>query len=239
MSNFTGSMKSGDMAMTTDILVNEISDFIVHDTKTIVAAMNKAGVKVSEANSDEEIGDAIIGNIGTNKTLAKALAFIIADANELINNGTPDKKKWTKIVDTIAEGISELGKNVESNKVAFKDNLIQTIKTKAEVKGDYKRTILTKDKSSAKAVYYILGGLAFVGLVIWLIAKRQKADLGDVAAMASGGTIPTGVDTALPPIVPPTSPAPIMPPVAPIQTPPAPPIQQTTPAPPVVNTGTI
>jgi hypothetical protein len=216
MSNFTGSLKSGDLAMTTDILVHELSDFIVHDTKTIVHALNKAGVKVSEADSDEEIGDAIIANIGTNKTLAKALAFIIADANELINNGTPDKKKWTKTVDTIADGLSEIGKGIESNKVAFKDNLIQQITTKAESKGDYKRTILTKNKKSAKAVYYVMGGLAVIGLIIWVIARVQRSQLKDGLSMENGGVIPPiGAEGVVPALTPPISPIPVAP--APIQ----------------------
>lgn len=233
MSNFTGSVKSGDLAMTSDILINELSDFIVHDTKTIINALNKAGVKVSEADSDEEIVDAIIANIGSNKTLAKTLAFIVAEANELINTGKPDKVKWTKTVDDIAEGVSEVGKSIESNKLSFKGDLIERIKTKAESKGDYKRTILTKDKKSAKAVFYVIGGLVFIGLVIWGIARIQKSHL----KMENGGIIPpVGGESIVPPIVPPIAP-PVVAPPAPIVQPIAPPVPTMTPPP--VNSGVI
>ncbi len=219
-SNFSSSLKSGDLELSTDILVNEISDFIVFDTKNIVQALNKAGIKSSEDETDEELVDSIIENISTNKKLAKTLAFIIANANELINNGKGNKESWAKIIDTIAEGITAIGNKMETNKIAFKEDILQHIITKAESKGDYKRIIFTKDKSS-NIGWYILGGTALFLTIVYFISKYQQRNLGTPTApiiptpdaalnqMANGG--------AMSPITPPIqTPIASMAPVSPI-----------------------
>lgn len=218
-SNFSGSLKSGDVSVTSDILVNELSDFIVYDTKKIVDAMNKAGVKVSESDADEEITDAFIANVSTNPKLSKAIAFIIAESNELINTGKGDKTEWKKVIDNISSGVDSVSKGISSNKIAFKDDLMQNIKTKAESKGDYKRTIFTKDKSTSKGVKIIFIGLGVIALGLFVISRIQKNQL----KMENGGAIipniPTAPTSTLPPINP-TAPEIAVPSnVQPIQTP--------------------
>ena len=100
--------------------------------------MNKGGVKVSESDADEEITDAFIAKCSTNPKLSKAIAFIIAESNELINTGKGDKTEWKKVIDNISS-VDSVSKGISSNKIAFKDDLMQNIKTKAESKGDYKK----------------------------------------------------------------------------------------------------
>lgn len=226
-SNFTGSVKSGDLSMTSDILINEISDFIVHDTKKIVATLNTAKVKVSEEDADEEIVDAIIANINTNPNVAPALAFIIAEANELVNIGTPDKPKWTKIVNSISEGVLNVGKGISSNRLAFKEDLMQSIKTKADSKGDYKRTVFTKDKASSKAMWWILGSLGAIALTLFVISRVQKYHLKNGLVMADGGGLPNLGAPAIQPINPltPVNIAPVAPPIAPVAPPVSIPVQ--------------
>lgn len=240
-SNFTSSIDAGESEMTKDIFINEISDFIVYETPRLIEAMKKAGLDVREADSDEELIEIIYKSLGNNQNLANMLAFIIAEANQLINNGTTTGDASKVIIKKIASGILIVGKDIrtEEGAKAFKADVLEHIYSKSKSKGDYRRTILRSDKSFGKIGYYILGAYLILGITIFIANRIQKKkQLSGLIASASmplpllpdatlgaGGNIPPAVapivapPVTLPTPVPEITPTPITTaPIAPIQT---------------------
>ncbi len=234
-SNFTASIQAGESDMTKDIFINELSDFIVYDTARLIEAMTKAGLDVSTKDSDEEIIEVIYKSLGNNQKLANALAFIIAEANQLINNGKTGGEESKAIIKELASGILIVGKDIRNDEVAkeFKTDVLEHIHAKAKVKGDYKRNILRGDKSFNKiAGYVVLGSFFALGLTIFFIYRAQrKSELAGLLAVASapltpmpdatlgtGGIVPpvAGATEVIPPVTTPITPTPIVPPVTPI-----------------------
>lgn len=192
-SNFTSSLKSGDLGLSSDILSNEISDFIVFETSKIVGAMNKAGVKITEKETDEEIVDAILSELNTNEKLQNALAFIIADGNELINTkGGADKQKQIDTVKQITAGLKKTSKEIGNNVEDFKKSTMNQIESKAAARKEYKRIIWKKDGKSNKAgLYLALAGAGIMVLVIFVYIrqKRQVSKAIPNMIMGNGGGI--------------------------------------------------
>ncbi len=235
-SNFTASVAVGESDMTKDIFVNELSDFIVYDTTRLITAMKLAGLSVSEKDSDERLIDAISNNLGSNPKLASALAFIIAEANQLINNGKTTKEESTQIIKEITSGLLIVGKDIRTDEGAasFKKDVLEHIYAKAKSKGGYNRVILESDRAFGKVGYVFIGlGLA-LALTIFIAYRVQRRSLiaGSIAASLTPPitpiiepvTAPLGLE-AVPPL---TTTPPVVTPVAPIVTPPVAPITQTT-----------
>jgi hypothetical protein len=241
MSNFTASVEAGESDMTKGIFVNELSDFIVYDTARLLEAMKKAGLDVRENDSDEELIDIVIKSLGNNQKLATTLAFIIAEANQLINNGKTDKSKTEEVVKEIASGLLIVGKDIRTGDSSkqFKEDVLEHVYAKAEAKGDYRRDILKSDKPFGKrAGYVVLGTIGVIGLIIFFAYRVQKKkQVGALVATAlapipqtfeTGGNMPpvTPVAEIVPAV---TTPAPVIAPVAP--TPIVSPVSPTTTAP--------
>lgn len=179
--------------MTSDILANEISDYVVYEPAKLIAALNKAEIKVDEKDTDEAIIDEILKALPSNKKLSKALAFIIAEGNELVNNkeNSSDKSKELKLIADISDGISKVGTDITANTESFKDSIMSQIVSKAGETKEYKRIIWNKDKKSVNGkVWLIAGGIA-VGLLIYWIYRKQKDSISNqIPAMVLGGEIP-------------------------------------------------
>ena len=176
-SNFTASLKAGDLDLTNDILANEISDFIVFDTDKIVQALNKSDIKITKDNTDEQIVDSVIKNINTNSKLRSALAFIIAEGNEMLVSAT-DKAKQLTIISTISDGLLKVGKGISDNSEEFKTGTMDQIVSKAEKRKEYKRIIWNKDKkgvSGVAALLISLGVITGVVIIVYLIQRNAVA----------------------------------------------------------------
>lgn len=223
-SNFTASVENGESEMTKDLFISELSDFIVYDTPRLVQAMTMAGLDVKITDSDEELIDTIAGSLGNNAKLAKTLAFIFAESNQLINNGKTGKEESEKIIKELQSGILIVGKDIRSEEGTkeFKADVLEHIYSKSKTKGDYKRTILISDKSfNKKSGFYVLGYLALLGIGIYVIYRIQrKSEIASLVATASapitplpadnlgtGGVVPpvgTGAPEIVAPVVAPT-----------------------------------
>jgi len=187
-SNFTASLKSGDLNLTSDILANEISDFIVFDTPKIIDALNKADINITDKVSDEEIVDAVIKGLTDNPKLKKTLAFIIADGNNLINTakGT-DKAKQLQIVNDIAAGLSKVNSAIIADTKGFKDETMNQIVAKAGSTKEYKRIIYKKDRKSGKAgLYWLIAGVSLIGIVAIIYYRQKKAVQSSLPNMIMG-----------------------------------------------------
>jgi len=209
-SNFTASLKAGDLDLTNDILANEVSDFIVFQTDKIIQALNTSDIKIDKNNTDEEIVDSVIKNINTNAKLPKALAFIIADGNEMLV-AKNDKAKQLKMISTLTDGLSKVGKEISANSDAFKTSTMDQIVSKAAKRTEYKRTIWNKDVkgTSIEKVLFISIAVIAVGLII-LYFRQKKAVAQAIPNMIMGGNmmpdpanLPPAVQPAPPVVVPP------------------------------------
>lgn len=201
-SNFEGGVKSGDTELTIDLWVNEVSDIIISDASKVVDLLNTVGIKSTLNESDEELVDKIVDNIGVNDKLNKGVSFLITEFNGIIRK-QPEKGKI--VADKLSSFYGKLLQKVTTDansKGALKTDLMKQIKSKAESKGDYKRLIFKQETTEAakklrrKRTLYVLGGLALIGgiaLTIYLIKKRKaKVDgvsggLGNI----SDGLTPT------------------------------------------------
>ncbi len=169
-SNFSASLKSKDLDVSKDILINEISDFIVFDPKKIIEALKKAGVNIKENPTAEEITDAVVNNIKNNKKLVKTLAFIISEGNELVNkSGIDGKDKQLKVIDKVAEGVSSVTGEVADSK----DAILSQVKSKAEAMDGYNGTIMNSDKDKS-SLYLVIGVAAVTVFVIWVYFRQQQ-----------------------------------------------------------------
>lgn len=189
-SNFTASLKSGDLDLTNDILANEISDFIVFDTDKLISALNKSEILIDKKNTDESIVDAIIKNISENKKLTKTLAFIIAEGNELlIPSKTNDKAKQLKTIDQIAAGLNKISKDISKDSSSFKDVTMKQIVSKAAQRKEYNRTIWNKDKKGISGGWALVIGMGALTVIIGFIYYRQKSALAhEIPNMMGGGS---------------------------------------------------
>ncbi len=210
--NFNAGMQSGDTSLTGTMLVNEVSNFIVLDTKLYVDTLNKIGIKCSENDTDETLADKTIKGLKTNAQLPIALAWLIADANGTINNGKVSKAEAEPIIKNINVGIADIGAKLNIDKVAdkeFKTDLMHQIEHKAGEQKDYKRTVYNKKVS--KLVKF-LGFVVVVGLVGWGIQSYRKKKLGSAINVAP--TIPLAPIAT--PTITPIVPAPAIIPATPV-----------------------
>lgn len=217
-SNFTASLKAGDLDLTNDILANEVSDFIVFDTDKIVKALNQADIKIDKNDTDETIVDSVVKNINTNPKLRKALAYIIAEGNEMLVTAN-DKQKQLKMISTIESGLSHVGKEVAKNPDTFKSSTMDQVVSKAAKRTEYKRTIWNKEKSSGNGEKVLLITLGVLAVAIIIIYFRQRSAVQQaIPNMIMGGSMApdpaTPIVPASEPVVVQSAPPPVAPPVA-------------------------
>lgn len=212
-SNFTDSIKSGDLKMTNSILINELSDLLVYETKQVVDALNKVGITAKEKWSDEELVDAILLNFKSNTKLVSAIAFLIADTNKLINKKEDKAEKSLKIVNDLSSGLSTVSKNLEKDatlSVSMKKDIMEQIVAKANAGGNYKRTIWKSGKSK-KRLLFIIGGVVIVGIGAYCYYKYKQSK--QIEALALGGMLDNGA------MLPNLNQQPPLPTIAPVITP--------------------
>lgn len=227
-SNFEGAVKSGDVDLTIDLWVNEVSDIIMSDAGKVIDLLNKVGIKTDANVSDEEIVENIMNNIVINSQLNKGISFLIAEFNGMLKGGGD----WKPKVDNIASTYKTLLDKALTNPTtsgSIKNDIMKQIKAKADAKGDYKRIIFkqvvpeAKKKKNNRTALYVIGGLVIltaIGIGIYYYRKNKKLKL-----MSDGGGLTPPID-GLGSVPTPTN----------VQTPT--PIAQNIPAP-VVNTGSV
>lgn len=198
-SNFEGAVKSGDVDLTIDLWVNEVSDIIMSDAGKVISLLNKVGIKTDENVSDEEIVENIMNNIAVNSQLNKGISFLIAEFNGIMKSGGD----WKTKVDNIAATYKTLLDKALTNPTtsgSIKTDIMKQIKAKADAKGDYKRIIFKQEppvaatKKKNRKALYIIGGLvvlAAIGIGIYYYRKNKNAKL----LLADGGNL-----TPLPPM---------------------------------------
>ena len=203
-SNFEGAVKSGDVDLTIDLWVNEVSDLIMSEAGKVISLLNKVGIKTEDNVSDEEIVDAIMANIGSNSQLNKGISFLIAELNGMMNND----KDWKTKVDNIAATYKTLLDKTLTNPTtsgSIKNDIMKQIKSKADAKGDYTRIIFKQEapvaaiKKRNKKALCIVGGLIVltaIGIGIYYYMKNKKAksllsvDGGNLDPLLNGTQIP-------------------------------------------------
>lgn len=208
-SNFSASIKSGDTDLTIDIISNEISDLIIFDVDKFIEILTKADILANKGMPDEMLVDLFLQNITINKKLSKTLAFQIADSNGLINSGKSDTKKWVAIVDVMSTGIMSIAKDISIHpdmKESLKKNIMNQIVSKAKTKGNYNRQIFNQPKKKDTTIYWILGSIAVVGIIAYIIYRKYGNEMGD------GGSVVSD-----PALINPNPPQPIINDVQPIQ----------------------
>jgi hypothetical protein len=199
-SNISASLKSGDHELTTDILVNEISDFIVYDTAKFIEVLNKSGIQASEKMPDETLVDLFLKNLPVNKSLSKAMGFQVADSNGLVNSGGGNKTKQLAVIEVISTGISNIANKINDNSdlaKTMKSDIMNQIVSKSKAKGNYQRTIFNP---TSKIIYWVLGGLILVGVGYFLYRRRKLK-------LEAGGAIPAPIQVDAP--VAPATPQPV------------------------------
>jgi hypothetical protein len=178
-SNFSSSLSSGDLDLTIDIVVNEISDFIVHETPKFIEILNKAGIKSDEGMPDEALVDLLLANIPNNPNLSKTFAFQIADSNGVINNDEGTKQQWIDKINFIADGIKKVADAIKEKPALSKEikaDIMKQIHGKAASKKDYKRVILNPNKN--KKLYWVLGtaGVVLTVVIIYNLVKNKNGN---------------------------------------------------------------
>jgi hypothetical protein len=206
MSNFNGGVASGDVELTIDLWVNELSDLIVHSPEKVVDLLNKTKVTASKEDTNEQIIDKILNNIGNNTKLNRGISFLIGEQNNLVNKSNNDD--WKTNIDVISEKYQTLLKGVLDNptlKASVKTDLMQHIKSKVESTGKNERVVFSaavdeQKKKKNKTMLYVVGGvllLTAIGVGIYLY-KKHKNKLsfeggGDLSKTTTPPVTPTPV----------------------------------------------
>lgn len=178
-SNFTSSVRVGDTDLTLDLMLNELTDLIVFKTKKLVEALNKAGIKASESDTDETLIDKVLNNLDQNTNLVRALAFLFADENKLVNTKGITKEAALVTINNIADGIGEIGEQLgkkSSLKVSAKRDALKQVETKSKSVKDYKRTIRNRKNTGAgKTKFIVISVIVIGGIIAYVIYKRRQA----------------------------------------------------------------
>jgi len=210
-SNFEGSVGSGDVELSLDLWVNEVSDLIVCDSKKVVDLLNKTNVPAKITDSDEELVDKILTNVGVNKKLNRGISFLIGEQNNLIKK----ESNWREVIDTIAntyEVVLAKFAQVPSLKASVKNDIMQHIKSKAVVNssgvdGSTTGRVIFKEETPdevkvkrKKIFWWVVGGvvvLTAIGFGIHYYRKNKKAAelLGEGGALLGGGSTPLPTPT--------------------------------------------
>jgi hypothetical protein len=227
-SNFSGSMKSGDTDMTSDILVSEISDLVAFKDKDVIDMLNKVAITTKPTASDAVLIDNIVNNLSSNKKLSFGLAYLIADNNDLLtvkkqkkSNASGSRRRssgkssadgakeedWSAVIDKIGSGIQKVGDNI-SDKTA-QEKLASSIKEATKTKVDASPETKARKKerigtgNGKKVLYWGIGLLVAGGVSwgVWYMYKKNKAK-NAALKLAAGGPLVAG---AVPPL--PISPA--------------------------------
>jgi hypothetical protein len=191
-SNFSQSLQSGDSKMTNDIIIDELSELIVHDYTKIFDLLSKVGVRVSPNISDEQLVDILLNEMRTNKKLVRGLAFLIADKNELINSKT-DEKSGRKYVDYVSNNLDTSFKNIlrtQNETKKFKTSLMNQVKSKDSTVADRTRNVVTPSYFWRNVL--IVTAIAGVSYLIYYNCDKIT---GKTKLAGGGTTIPQAVTT--------------------------------------------
>jgi hypothetical protein len=218
LSNFDGSVDSGDVELSLDLWVNEISDLIVCDSKKVVDLLNKTNVPSKITDSDEELVDKILTNVGTNKKLNRGISFLIGEQNNLIKKESND---WREAIDKIAntyEVVLVKFSQIPSFKASVKNDIMQHIKSKANSSNEssgvdgsttggriiFKEETPDEVKTKRKKIFWWVAGgvvvITAIGFGIYFYRKNKKATelLSEGGALLNGGSTPVSTPTVKP-----------------------------------------
>lgn len=199
-SNFASGTSADGNSLTLDLFANEISDMIVNNTDNFVNALKKAGVNVDVSIPDEMIVDRTLSAMKDNEKVVKAIGFAIAENKSIISTEKGTSVDWKNVLNSFVIGISpatkEITKNEESMQQA-KDKIMRQIVAKADMLGNYPRTIWIS-KSGSSAIFWILG-LAALGIAGYFFFQHIRKK--------------PYIEVAMPPVTPPITP--LTPPIAP------------------------
>lgn len=142
-SNFSESLQSGDKQLTNDIIADELSELIVHDYSKVFDLLEKVGIRVNRNMSDEQLADILIDGMQSNEKLARGIAFLISERNNLVNTDTDDKS-GRKYVDYVNKNLSSSFEKIlqtENERKKFKTDLMKRIKSKDSKVAERRRKV--------------------------------------------------------------------------------------------------
>lgn len=78
-------IKQNDIDGANSIIMNEIGTILVHDRNDFITLLNASGIMAEEANTDTELIQKFINNIGSNEKLRIGTAFLVAHKNKTLS----------------------------------------------------------------------------------------------------------------------------------------------------------
>ncbi len=237
-SSFAGAVKSQDSDLIKQMTLNQISDLVAYDEKSVTGLLNKTGVPIASDASDKEIVKSLVENMPKNEKLCKGIAFMVADNNDLLKvksgaDGKGNKKSLYNVINNIRDGFSSVVGDMNNGvkKVEIEAQLNNEVENKVKTAG-LKKTSNEKKSSSKKSklIWWIFGGavLTLGALAVYSYFKGKS-----ITTLESGGGLPSGNQNPPTIVPPPSNPVPPIPPVppAPPPTPMNPPVQNIPPTP--------
>lgn len=223
-SSFAGAVKSQDSDLIKQMTLNQISDLVAYDEKSVTSLLNKTGVPIASDASDKEIVKALVENMPRNEKLCKGIAFMVADNNDLLKvksgaDGKGNKKSLYNVINNIRDGFSSVVGDMSNGvkKVEIENQLNNEVENKVKT-SEIKKPSNEKKAAAKKSkiVLWILGS-AVATFAIFLIYQHFK---GKSVTMENGGTLNPPAPPAGPPPNPiPPNPIPPTPPPAPVPPP--------------------
>lgn len=211
-SSFAGAVKSGDEGLVKNLTVNQLSDLVAYDEKSVISLMRKVGIGISPTASDKEIVKALVDNIKHNEKLRRGIAYLVADNNDLLNlkktsgadgkKAKVQKKAMVGVIENIYHGFSGVTDDLddEQKKQDMESELNNSVENKVKTSGINKPNNNKKPAPKKNNFHWwLLGGIAAgvgVFLLVRYVRKRNAAKL-----LAAGGAA-----GATPPIMPPSNP---------------------------------
>jgi hypothetical protein len=169
--------------MTRDIVVDELSELLVHNYQEVYSLLSLLGIKANANCSDEELIEIIIENSKKSEKLTKGLGFLIAKRNGVLNQGK-------QAVDFVSQNFQKTFtpelQNTNSISKLITD-LINRIKVKAEGEINRNRQITKSGKYWRKVL--VVGLLVVGGYMVIKYIMRQRAEEQLAAQMGNGGVV--------------------------------------------------
>jgi len=187
-SNFSNTVKVGDTDATYDILIDELSEIVVHDYQKIYDLMATLKINISKTSSDEDLINVIISQAKTNDKIIRGLSFLIAEKNNLITPQTDDATA-RKQIDAVNEKLTKTLKTLAENKndnIRFKTDLLNKIQVKSTAVPSRNRKI----KNGSNYWNYILVIGVAIGVV--MIAYKYRDKIFKIETLEDGGALGQG-----------------------------------------------
>lgn len=186
--NFSGAVKSKNMESVDELMADQLGAVIANQTDSLYKLFAAAKIPAPPRNADA-ITKTIIDNVPKNKVLTKGLIHLIGVENKMVSNfgnafgdklkglfgggggGEGGNSNWGQAASNIGNGLVSLVQGIRNKRGKGKNRAEQIAQNASS-----RNPVLPRARSN-NTVYWVIGGVAAVGLtaaIIYYVRNKNK-----------------------------------------------------------------